>query len=144
MTLVLLLVYCNYFNVLCGVSAERFCKVTDIVSFPQIFQELFFRSRAALPLQRGCFPKASAKVVAFSEPTKYFNIFLSQNFHMKSQPAVSAAVMAQSFFSKHLSNSHEIHGNQIQQNVVREKANGYICGNTIIYTSKYPWQRITN
>ena len=42
MTLVLLLVYCNYFNVLCGVSAERFCKVTDIVSFPQIFQELFF------------------------------------------------------------------------------------------------------
>ena len=98
MTLVLLLVYCNYFNVLCGVSAERFCKVTDIVSFPQIFQELFFRSRAALPLQRGCFPKASAKVVAFSEPTKYFNIFLSQNFHMKSQPAVSAAVMAQSFF----------------------------------------------
>ena len=98
MTLVLLLVYCNYFNVLCGVSAERFCKVTDIVSFPQIFQELFFRSRAALPLQRGCFPKASAKVVAFSEPTKYFNIFLSQNFHMKSQPAVSAAVMAQVFF----------------------------------------------
>ena len=98
MTLVLLLVYCNYFNVLCGVSAERFCKVTDIVSFPQIFQELFFRSRAALPLQRGCFPKASAKEVAFSEPTKYFNIFLSQNFHMKSQPAVSAAVMAQSFF----------------------------------------------
>ena len=105
MTLVLLLVYCNYFNVLCGVSAERFCKVTDIVSFPQIFQELFFCSRAALPLQRGCFPKASAKVVAFSEPTKYFNIFLSQNFHMKSQPAVSAAVMAQSFFKANATES---------------------------------------
>ena len=71
MTLVLLLVYCNYFNVLCGVSAERFCKVTDIVSFPQIFQELFsLPGRAAAAA--GLFPKSECKGSGFFRTHQIF------------------------------------------------------------------------
>ena len=69
----------------------------------------FFKNFFSLPgraaAAAGLFPKSECKVVAFSEPTKYFNIFLSQNFHMKSQPAVSAAVMAQSFFKANATES---------------------------------------
>ena len=101
MTLVLLLVYCNYFNVLLAFCffRRKFCKVTATFSFPQIFQELFFARVPCLPLQAGCFPKASAKVDTFHQSTKPFNIFFQENFSPISQSPETPHFTSLTFFT---------------------------------------------
>ena len=79
MTLVLLLVYCNYFNVLMRFFiAESFAKLRQLFHSRKYFQN-FFSLLISIAAAVVYSSKASAKVGCFRETTKYFRkIFIEK------------------------------------------------------------------